>query len=252
MPTKIYRSSAGKRLPSVTQILGELAKPALVPWAARVAAEAAVDAIASHGVPYAMACERGARAPDAARDASARIGTQAHALLEAWALRTIAPDGPRSAVSPVVDACPEAYGAASRAIHAIEARGLVPVRAELSLVEDERYRYGGTMDLILRDAEGAHYVADLKTGKHVGPEVAAQLSAYGVLSLFARCAPDGSRRTDRPLVAARGIVIHSPIDGECRLIDLDDHCMVVGWNLFESALRARDARLAIMREMRKQ
>ena len=35
-----YRDGEGKKLPGVTTVLGVLEKPALVPWAARIAAEA--------------------------------------------------------------------------------------------------------------------------------------------------------------------------------------------------------------------
>ena len=81
-PRRQYKDANGKRLPGVTTVLGVLEKPALIGWAATVAAEATADACAN-GLPPDQARILGRAAVFARRDKAADLGTRAHAMVEA-------------------------------------------------------------------------------------------------------------------------------------------------------------------------
>jgi hypothetical protein len=219
-PRRQYRDSDGRRLPGVTTVLGVLDKPALVPWAARQAAEATAAAMVDGGQPAAQAIEIGRKAPFQRRQDAADAGTQAHACLEAHYIGEPWPE----------DASDAARACAQRVINHIEARGYRVIASEwASTIFDYGEGWGGTLDLIL-EREGLVYVADLKTGKGAFDEVVPQLAAYRHLWDF-------SRDDREHWITGGGVVFHAPIEGDTVAeIALPPAKLDAGWRVFHGAL----------------
>jgi hypothetical protein len=187
----------GEKLPSVTEIIGQLDKSGpLIPWAARVAAEATAAALLDDGMLRQAAIDVGKKAPNKRRDHAADRGTLAHALVEA---HYTGEPADVEGVDPVE--LEAAQRCAARAVAAIDAAGYDVVHAELAGVamwSDDWF--GGTMDLVLRErATGDLILGDLKTGKNIYSEVPIQLAAYAQIL---RQVKDES--------ALRGVVVHAP------------------------------------------
>jgi hypothetical protein len=170
------------KLPGVTSIVGMLPKPFLTFWAAKMAAELAVDSIEF----IQQMVDRGGRAwaVQYVSGASRRytkersdIGSEAHDMFE----RMIRG---------------ERVGYVSRDMDPYKrhfAEFLDAVQPELVRAEDvawsDTHQYAGSFDGILRlrldengkpapDGEPALVIADWKTGKNTYPDVALQMSAY--------------------------------------------------------------------------
>lgn len=205
----------GKRVPGVTTILGVLDKPALLGWAARIAADAAVEAVAN-GMPPDAAKEAGRKAVFARRDKAADLGTRAHALVEAhFAGESITVDlgNPDDA---------KVYACAKRAIDHIEKTCTRVVLSETAYTSP--MGFGGTLDLVV-ERDGKLLIADLKTGKGVHDEVVPQLAAYRFLLSCANVVVEG------------GLVFHVPVDGD-EVVEhvIPSHKLDAGWRLFDCAL----------------
>jgi hypothetical protein len=194
------------KLPGVTSIVGMLPKPFLTFWAAKMAAELAVDSIEF----IQQMVDRGGRAGAVqyVSGASRRytkersdIGSEAHDLFE----RMIR--GERVGyVSRDMDPYKRHFG-----------EFLDAVQPELVRAEDvawsDTHQYAGSFDGILRlrlDEDGkpdpagepALVVADWKTGKNTYPDVALQMSAYAHADKV--IAPDG---TEEPMPDFDGAVV---------------------------------------------
>lgn len=219
---RAYKNADGKRLPGVTTVLGVLDKPALLGWAARTAADAAVEACAN-GMPPDAAKETGRKAVFARRDKAADLGTRAHALVEAhFAGEPVDVDVSDSDSAKV-------YACARRAIDHITATCTRVVLSETAYT-DTTQGFGGTIDLVV-ERDGKLYVADLKTGKGAHDEVVPQLAAYRWLLRRAAVEVDG------------GLVFHVPVDGE----GVTEHVITseklnAGRTIFFSALSIYGAR----------
>jgi hypothetical protein len=234
-PRRQYRTTDGKRLPGVTTVLGVLDKPALMGWAASVAAEATAHACAN-GEPPHQAAITGRAAVFTRRDKAADLGTRAHALVEAhFSGEAVVVDVSDPEVAKVAEC-------AQRAIAHIKATCDRVVAVEVAHSVDsvpwktmDLGGYGGTLDMIV-ERGGRQYVADLKTGKGAYDEVVPQLAAYRHLweqQHSAECMIDG------------GIVFHVPVDGEgVNEHQIDSATLDAGWRVFCGALivyHARDA-----------
>lgn len=149
-----YRLADGTIVPGVTTVLGVLNKPALVPWANKL----------------------GLQGIDTRNyvDELARIGTLAHALIEAD-LGAPAPD--------LTVYSPEEIDRAENALlsyyewkrhHTIEARLI-----EHPMVSEE-HRYGGTIDCYAL-VDGVPTLLDFKTSKAIYAEHIHQVAAYWLL-----------------------------------------------------------------------
>lgn len=214
---RVYRDSAGKRLPGVTTVLGVLDKPALLPWAAGCGARAAVAAV-REGLDYDAAIERARSAWAKERDAAADAGTLAHSFVEAhYASDPILADldDPRQA---------QAHAVYRRIVDHIEAARLTVVASEVALVDVDS-GYGGTMDLIV-ERDGALLVADIKTGKRAYDEVIPQLAAYRLLWQL--------HNPERPITG--GLVLHAPLEGPVAEIPVTLEQLAVGATVFGSCL----------------
>jgi hypothetical protein len=197
-----------------------LEKPALVPWAARAAAEATAAAIVDGGQPAEQAIEIGRKAPFQRRQDAADAGTQAHACVEAHYAGEPWPE----------DASDAARACAQRVIDHIAARGYRVIASEWnSSLFDVGEGWGGTLDFIV-ERDGLVYVADLKTGKGAFDEVVPQLAAYRHLW-------DWSRDDREHLITGGGVVFHSPIEGDTVAeIALSPAKLDAGWRVFHGAL----------------
>lgn len=180
-----YYERHGKRYISVTNVLEKaISKPALVPWAVKLTAEAALaDFHAAKADPQKLAtilsypdtvtkpkvnpASEWKRKHTQVKDASADRGSAIHDWAEKWVLG-LEPD-------PV----PGEELACVGIIRAFEKYGIEPLAAE-STVYNNAHDYAGTCDLFATVAafDGATAVLDYKTGKSAWPETALQLAAY--------------------------------------------------------------------------
>ena len=148
-----YHTKDGKRVPSVTTVLGRFKDAGgLMHWAWTLGKE---------GKDYREV-----------RDKAADAGTLAHQAVDDWVhQRPIAFDGEPE----VVDKAQKAYGAF------LEWAGqtqLTVTHTEQPLVS-ERYRFGGTFDAIL--VQGRRAMGDWKSSNSIYGEYLAQVAAYGIL-----------------------------------------------------------------------
>jgi hypothetical protein len=188
--TRFYETPDGNRLPSVTSILGVIAKPALINWAAKREREMVIAAAADlfEDLPIGPKMSRTAylstldkrigntKAHTKELEKAGDIGTQAHAKIE-WTLR--------KELKLVVGEEPRLSEAAEWAFMAWEdwrkASNLVPLHIEQT-VWSSRMGYAGTMDLHceidLPTGGRGRVVADWKTGKGIYGEALLQNAAY--------------------------------------------------------------------------
>lgn len=158
----------GVKVKGVTTLIGGgLPKPALVKWSANTAADCACDnwdELAE--LPLSERRKRIAGAPDAAKNSAAVKGTRVHALAEKLANdeEVIVPEE----LAGHVDSC----------VKFLDEWGVQPVWSELAVLS-EKWKYGGTLDLIADLADGDRWLLDWKTNKN-GPygDTAFQLAAY--------------------------------------------------------------------------
>ncbi|MEZ5119631.1 MAG: hypothetical protein R2686_06985 [Candidatus Nanopelagicales bacterium] len=192
-----YVDANNTKVPGVTTLLsGGLPKPALTNWAARTAAEYAVDnwdRLAGEKPSRRLDEIRGA--PWASRDAAALRGTKLHTAAEQLQLTGTAD---------------------------VEEEQLPLVESYLRFVEDWQpqvthtesavynitHGYAGTLDLIADLCDGQTWLLDLKTSKGVYGDMALQLAAYR----YAEFINDGDDHHPMPTVDAVGIV-HVRADG---------------------------------------
>lgn len=172
-PHQRYHNARGERVPGVTTICGELAKPALLKWAAAVERDGLTRVFS-----------RGDEVPgkffyETIRDAACDIGTVAHAMAEAW-LRGGELDA-ESLDEEMVRPAGHAFG---RFADWWTGAGYVLEHSELQMVS-EALQVGGTADIICHDVLGRRGLVDLKTSKASPgwpyPDTFAQVAAYAAL-----------------------------------------------------------------------
>lgn len=186
---------AGQEFPGVTNVLKVIDKSdALMTWAARNTAEAAltlynrklnpldpdiqgmsidalgqlVETVGQDGAIKALTSRSTWK-----RDEAAHLGTRVHAYADDLVNgRPIPADLPGSQ-GDYVKAYADWWASSGWTIRTTEA-----------IVLHERHRYGGTLDILARDADGRTVLADIKTGKAVYSEAVLQLAAYGNAELI--------------------------------------------------------------------
>ncbi len=154
---------AGRKLPSVTTILGVLNKPALVHWAARTAAGLVLD--------DPQAFDTSAKAAAGiylARDRAADRGALVHSFAEALS---------RGAEIDIEGVPELARGYARAFLSWVAQARPVPLFTEATVLSD-RHEYAGTTDLIAAFPDHKLRLVDFKTGNALYPEVALQMEAY--------------------------------------------------------------------------
>jgi len=151
-----YKTKAGTRVPGVTTVLGVLAKPALIHWAWDLGLQ---------GIDYRKY-----------RDATALVGTLAHALI-AHELGAEKPD--------LTAYSSEIINKAENAVLSFyewqKSNDIQPILVEQPLIS-EQYRFGGTIDCLAM-LNGQMVLLDIKTGKAIYDEMYYQLAAYRQLLL---------------------------------------------------------------------
>lgn len=161
----------GEKVPGVTTVIGALDKPALINWAARQAAELAVndwDRLAT--LPIAARLQELQWAHRATNRKAATRGTRIHTFGEhlAHGREVNVPDELRGPV--------EAYA------RFLDLWGIESTAIEVPVCHTE-YRYAGTADGFVTSPRLGPILLDVKTGSGVFPEVALQLSAYRYANL---------------------------------------------------------------------
>jgi hypothetical protein len=178
----------GEKLPSVTSVLGCIAKPALIAWAAGEERKAVIHAattlyegLRTNGVTVPASMFRSsldaelgaAKAHIKVMEAAGEIGTQVHARIE-WYLRVLL--GQKVGDAPFLSESAQiAYEAWEDWTNSVELR---PVHVEKT-VYSLTHRYAGTMDL-LAYVNDTLTLVDWKTGKSIYPEAFVQNAAYQV------------------------------------------------------------------------
>jgi RecB family exonuclease len=153
-PHPTYRLSNGDIVPGTTSIIGGNLgwnKSVLMGWARKMALSG--------------------KDPDAIKSEAANIGSIAHFMVECYINKT-EPD--------LSEYEQEHIDLAQNALDAYitweNEHNIVPIQAEMVIVS-ERYRYGGTIDMI-GDSEGDIVLVDFKTSKSVYADHIIQVSAY--------------------------------------------------------------------------
>lgn len=169
-----FPDGKSKQLRRVTTILATLAKPALIPWAAKVAMEAALEKL-EPGVAYTenqlVAILEWARdAHQRTKEEAGAHGTRAHQLIEGFLHSGQTPD--LSQEDPHVQNCFALF----EEFWAANAFQVVDLEA---YVADVNLAYGGTIDCLVRDGAGRLVLLDWKTSKAIYPEMQLQVVAYG-------------------------------------------------------------------------
>lgn len=214
-PRRQYIGHNGEKLPGVTSVLQLLNKPALLGWAAKIAAEETASAILDGGIHRDGAIEIGRKAHLKKRDKAADLGTRAHDLVEHH----------YKVAAPIVDVSTSdgarVHGSYSRVVDHFFRTKTIVAASEVAIV-DKDLGFGGTIDFVLvRD--GKRFIGDLKTGKAAHDEVIIQLAAYRWL--WSKDCPDEP-------IDGGGILIHSPLDGVCTEVAISSEQLDVGQHIF--------------------
>lgn len=184
---QVYKNGAGKRLPGVTTVLGNLDKPALRGWYAdmeRSHVVAWAEAAFLKGPTSAIEFGRILRgslgekwAADVKKDRAADIGTVTHARCEGFVKGPYELDEEGLAPELVRGSMPGFL----RFQELWAREGLTLVHSEFQMVS-EAMQVGGTADIVARDPVGALVLKDLKTSKASKwwpyAETLAQVAAY--------------------------------------------------------------------------
>lgn len=176
-------------VPSITNIIGMLDKPALRYWYAKECANYAADnreKLATLNRDEAYTLVR--NAPNAyTSESPASIGNQVHAWIERFV------KGEPPSHDELMGASRTARGmwqAFTKVRNEYEKRGLEFIATEFTVWSDT-HGYAGTADLHLR-IDGFDTLVDTKTGKGIYPETAMQLAAIANADVI--LTPDGSER----------------------------------------------------------
>jgi hypothetical protein len=198
-------------VPGVTGILKVLDKPAIVPWAQGVVADAAIrnrDKLAEWvevgGVEGATKLLK--NAAETQRDAAANRGSQVHALAEAIVKGQ--PVTIPEELAPYVESYRDWIQTFEPKFLAVE-----------EMVASLDYGYAGTLDSIAVIA-GETWLLDIKTSKGYYPETAQQLAAYGHAEFIGR--PGDPTQYAIPPIDQYGVVHVRPEGAELIPYDVTD------------------------------
>jgi len=196
-----YKLADGTPVPGVTTILGVINKPALVKWANNLGLQGFDSS--------------------AYVDATARIGTCAHELVQEYLGGAIVD---RKAYSP--DEIDNAENALISFFSWEKMHGgkMETVHIELPLVS-ESLLYGGTIDWYGK-LDGKFWLVDFKTAKGLFPEHEYQVAAYYRLLKENGYPVDGVRLLRIGRTEDEGFDDHI----------MSDYKLELGWNVFQSAL----------------
>jgi len=172
----------GKKIPSVTTLLGNLSKPALPWWAAKMGAEAVRDRILDLDLAVVEDWKPGDQAAFA--DEAYHLAQRAHMrkATDAAAKGSIVHNAIEQFHTNFFDA--EAPADDPRALAAWDAfiawwalAGLTCVSTERIIVDPDG-RYSGRLDMLCEDSSSLWYVCDIKTSNGIYPEMILQNAGY--------------------------------------------------------------------------
>jgi hypothetical protein len=151
----------GKPLTGVTTILGTIAKPALIQWAANEAVKYVKENLTDINDLDKVLLEA-KKAHTSKRDKSADVGSLAHNWIEKW-IR-----GEKQAITDDIKPMIDNFLQWSKGVNFLE--------SELR-VYSEKYWYAGTLDFIA-EIDGEKWLGDFKTSSGIYPEMFYQTAAY--------------------------------------------------------------------------
>ena len=225
----------GDKLPSVTSVIGTLAKPFLAPWNAKMVATAAADEFGTLAQMLSQGNREGAidYFKGAARRSSApasALGSEVHDLCDRIAKG-----------EDIKHVHPEHQGHVDLFKQWISDFNVEFYETEITVWSDT-HGFAGTLDAICR-IEDEVVILDYKTGKSVYSEVALQLNAYANADCILD--PDGTRR-DLPEIEA-GAVLHLRADkAELIPVRLGDDIFDVFKNLIVASEWQRETHKTVL------
>ncbi len=158
----------GTPVAGVTSILKTINKPALIQWAASMAANH-VKANWREGMSKAdvdLLCKQAATAHNKFRDTAAGIGTEVHAVVEAYMKGKPVPQ----------ISSDEALNACNAFLDWKSKHDIKPIANE-QILFSKQWWYAGTAD-IFAEIDGQVTIADIKTSSGIYPEMFMQIAAY--------------------------------------------------------------------------
>lgn len=217
----IYRSSEGKRLPSVTTCLKVLAKHSLLKWYAAEERKGVLACLKEgFPLPEGPFAER-------KRDHAANLGTIVHARIEGF-LKADPLD--LDGLDPEMHAQSEA--GYMRFVDWWISNGFSILESEKVMVHEDfpHMAFGGTADIIALDRDKRFTLIDIKTSNKSRywpyPEVYAQVSAYAMMYEF-----ETNAHIDRIVVVRVG----KDENDDLQVVEVDAHKRDWGYRLFRSA-----------------
>lgn len=156
----------GQPVPGVTSILKVLDKPALIPWAAKMASEYWLSAIKSGRTDYEAIDKESRKVHDNIRESAAEIGKNVHSYAEAHFKNL-----------PKPELLTDQAKRGAEAFHKWLDAHTIKVRAVERLVFSKEYYYAGTCDFVA-EIDGVLCVGDIKTSSGIFNEARFQTAAY--------------------------------------------------------------------------
>lgn len=194
-----YLDEDGIKLDSVTKMISEgLPKPALIPWSANTTAEYAIDhwaELSRNTVSDRLKKLKAARFAE--RDRAAKRGTEVHGIAE------------RLIHGEEVDVPDEIAGHVEAYVRFLDTWQPKPLLVEAP-VASRRWRYAGTLDMVIELPDGRVMVADIKTTRSgIYPETALQLAAYRYAEVYLDADGNEQPMSELGIVGALGIWVRS-------------------------------------------
>jgi len=233
-PHTVYKNAAGKRVPSVTTVLGALAKPHLLRWYANEERAGILRYMESAGLPMTakdleawLPMSQGKPLPfaETKRDKAADLGTITHARIEAWLRQTTLDPG---------GIPPDLYQRSAFGLNRFTKwwaeQFFTGVECERKLVS-EALQVGGTADIVTLNAVGAALV-DIKTSKASKrwpyAENIAQVAAYAEML---------EEADEAPIRQVWLVRVGKELDDTIEAVQLTDGQRTGGLALFGGALQ---------------
>jgi hypothetical protein len=199
----------GQKVLGVTTALQVIAKPALIDWAARATAEAAVDRwdeLAELPISERLKELNGARW--VTNKAAILRGNEIHALAE------------KLTHGQPVDVPPEHVGPVEAYAKFLDHWQLEAIGTEAPCANTD-IGYAGTLDAVMRTPllnDGQPILLDNKTGKGVYSETALQLAAYARCTLWQ---PEG-QGSEEPMLEVAGLYVAHVLADDVRMVPILD------------------------------
>ena len=168
-PSVGYYTKAGKRVYSVTEILGKFKNPEpLIGWAFKKGYES--GQAAAQGLPA-------PRSAYAEKEEAAQAGSITHDMFECHILGTPYEYDGKKPLPSVMNKAKNGFAMAKRWL---AGSAIKVVSTEESLVSEE-HGFGGTYDALGVDPGETYRLLDWKTSNHIYADYLIQLAAYGIL-----------------------------------------------------------------------